>query len=392
MSISAQAITFSNTDEFPSGIPVTMDENGIHIETEDLSFTSLMQLPVVLGGLGIPDNEYTLKVRDTVYIEEKNPASGNPNTVTIGNYNQTMVNTTYGNTIELNNDSIQQWIKVTEGQSGNYHEIQASTEITYAAVGPVNVTYSAAEATDKSIHMTCSAPQTTVTLNDGVTSYTQLWPDKLKISDGYTTQGLTEISMKTISQNNVFTGENITISTEGDATISLTKDGIGTAQLKGEGTCLRLDSCANVDLKLNSNTAKTFIGDTDAVGNNTVIMVDDVLRCTSFRSGMMNRTLEIFSADLAIRPQYTFVTTNGYDCTLRSPTDYYNPFTTNGDGWYCYVFNNSAVDHTLSNMGDYQMYVHPTGPSSNITIKKFATVRVTLVYAADNYIWSVSMF
>ena len=77
---------------------------------------------------------------------------------------------------------------------------------------------------------------------------------------------------------------------------------------------------------------------------------------------------------------------NNYLSDLSNPNDV---------GWYCHITNFDGSDITLSSDDGTEFFSHSSGgPSSTILIKKWATIRVTLIYSNANstYYWAVMEF
>jgi hypothetical protein len=89
-----------------------------------------------------------------------------------------------------------------------------------------------------------------------------------------------------------------------------------------------------------------------------------------------------------------YVSENGDDVFLYRVPKYQNQFG-KGDGWYCHLTNLSGGNINLSSDDGTEFVSHTNNISAgSMIIKKYATVRITLIWApsASQYYWVVSEF
>jgi hypothetical protein len=79
-----ESIVLQNEGEVPSGFPVTLNQDGISIDTSTLPFTSLLILPQVLPALRIAPDEHTLSVDYKIVIDDTSNVG--QNVTSISNY------------------------------------------------------------------------------------------------------------------------------------------------------------------------------------------------------------------------------------------------------------------------------------------------------------------
>jgi hypothetical protein len=165
----------------------------------------------------------------------------------------------------------------------------------------------------------------------------------------------------------------------------------------------------DVNIILNSSNGKINIGNTASTGTKMVIDVSH--NYISQYSGKMARNVLITAVNSYLEPYANFYSTE-YNVRLHNVSVYLNPLNNNGDGWFCYLFNYSNNDINVTSEDGKQFVCHSTGGgfSSTQTIKKYATVRLTLVYLPTTtttttatapppppppipgYVWSVLMY
>jgi hypothetical protein len=115
-----------------------------------------------------------------------------------------------------------------------------------------------------------------------------------------------------------------------------------------------------------------------------------------YRSGRCDRVESINSSvgdHIEIWANH-YVSENGNNVSLYRVSKYLNQFG-KGDGWYCHLTNLDGSDINLTSDDGTDFVSHTNNISSGSTvIKKYATVRITLIWApsASQYYWAVSEF
>jgi len=131
-------------DNFPLLTETLISQVGVLKNGQDMPFTRLVALKTALEAVDLPPNATTLKVQNQIYLEDpldlnltnnitntnmiitdtttsltnsmtafQNTISDTIATNSISSFFINMVNTSIGNQIEINNDSLQQWINTT---------------------------------------------------------------------------------------------------------------------------------------------------------------------------------------------------------------------------------------------------------------------------------------
>ncbi len=343
------ALKLQNPGEIPTGFPVTIDQEGIHIATEDLPFTDLLVLPTVLPALRVAPNQTTLKVENTIEIVDNTQ----PNQLGVirpyqidcfdgsagvrsGGYQMLMYNSS-GNQMDFTNDGIQQWITT-------YHN------------------------SGSRVNINCDQ-------------------NNIEIINSDSTQtGHLDSSFFTLQNSN--TGCNTSVGTKGIAVF---------------------DDSNNTQIELVNDvsvSATPFIRMQNAVGvsnyyNQNGIIADGI-ECFHFDNG--NRffkqhnpcSFEITNAfdGMYIEKNMPFIFADDLSVLkLYDPPIVYLDDSGNA-GWSCIISNYKGSD-ILIDVGNLVAYSHSQGVVQNsFTLKKWSTCRCTLVYAtsSNSYLWAVSLF
>jgi len=95
-------------DDYPLLTETKFNQQFIEKDGNQIPISNLVLLPQVLASLDLPPNATTLKVVDTILLDDGVSVATNQ----LSPYQINMINTS-GNTISINNDSIQQWINTT---------------------------------------------------------------------------------------------------------------------------------------------------------------------------------------------------------------------------------------------------------------------------------------
>lgn len=385
MSLLTEAVTFQQAGETPTGFPVTIDQDGIHIDQSDLPFNQLLVLPTVLSALrptGSPST--TLKVNNTIVLDSNEvgqpPVSSETMTITNGNiqmydsgilggyhlhsYQLFYSNGVTGNSIDITNDAIQQWINITTG--GKTTSIQMNQILIPDGPYGSNPTF-------------YIGPEPGVSTNGSL----QLTTDNSNPSNTNATLNAENITLgcSNCSCGGHFTALSVGVQQYVDVAGTMIQPLNGTPGTMEDTGANRLD-----------------LGDVQLVGHSTRVIVDDPQRVVTTWGGKREKCYHIQSAGEHMEPEYSFFTTD-VDVVFYDPTtsNYIDPILGSGDGWHCHIFNFGPSDITVSSDNGAQIFISHNAQvqTGSITIKKYSTVRFTLVwepFTYGAYIWSVSQF
>jgi hypothetical protein len=407
------SLVLQNEGESPSGFPVEMTPQGISIDTGFVSFLSLSILPDVLPALRLAPDVHTLKVDHTIALSDTTDASETTNTLTNGN-------------IQINSPVLNQKVDIIptrieiSNTDGDPKFTQIETNITRLVQPGYNIQI------DNAVEM--GVP--TIFLNDSSVGTLQLQANNVTMfGDGkMTAYERTRIALDQT--------ENVTstfyIGREADQYGSLTLASNpqapweSTATLVGENMTLGCGMCSctgnftaqNLNTSQYVNVNGTYIqplngvsgtmidtsanrldlGDTQSNGASTRVIIDDPQRIVTTWGGKREKVYQTQGGGEHIEPNMAFIATQ-YDIVFYDPSvsNYIDPILGSGDGWYCTIFNfsNGDINVSCDNSGIYFLS-HANGPTQgSITVKKWATVRFTLVYEPQNYggyMFSVSQY
>jgi len=233
-------------------------------------------------------------------------------------------------------------------------------------------------------------------VNNTITpSYIRMSPDEgfsIQNSEkGGSYSNITTISHSNININNNTGGGPSCNITSGDCVIT---DNGGIMRSTLTSDYLQLENMGSpVTTQYLNNGINYYNTEFTINGNN----VSNFLR---FNSGKIDRC-QIIDQTVGsfIEPNSNYYLTEKGDCILYAVKQYFSTTPQdNGthEGWYCYITNISGRDITLYSEDSKNFVAHSNGvQSGSTTIKKYSTVRVTLLFSINSfndYFWSVSSY
>lgn len=187
-------------------------------------------------------------------------------------------------------------------------------------------------------------------------------------------------------QTNSFNVDNQQVSTIGDVDNNSSKTKI-----------IVNASTQNIDIDLGGGNGSSGMilrmGDINNTLNSTKIILDDVKRYQTIFAGRMSNMDEVNNTIGNHAELYSNFFTTDVNMRMYPVTDYLNPLTPNGEGWFCYICNVNSSDINVT-ADDGLLFVsrHSGGFTATGNIGKYTTARLTLSYhssVAGGFFWSI---
>lgn len=341
-----------------------------------ITMDRLTYLPIGLASLEAPPNPTTLHIQDTVLIDK--------------------IGSDISNTVAWDNILIQD----TSGGPGTVIQSQLTdallTITNTSGFGDPNTTnvYAGTITLLNDVLDNCSLSSNGLQFNV---------PSSGNTNSVYNTGG-TDLNVTGSNQLNLGANDNVNINPGVNCIINTNSGGgngiylnstdgivnIGDYQQNFNRTYYSLDD-ATKQIITNTPDGVIWSGDVNAIGSTASVQFNVAHRFQSVFSGRMSSTEEInITIGNHIEPYSNYFTTDA-DVRFYPRTDYENPLTPNGDGWFCYITNITG-GNLLMTADDGLPFISRSIGGFNTTgdIGKNETVRVSLSYhTTTGYFWAV---